>query len=564
MKPIRFLIKNSALALLCFSSFSCVNEAYDLSNLSSEAQLFKNSLSAPVGTLTIHMDSIIGGMNVDASVLTVKDGIYVFGYSGNFNLSKMTDKFNDVKLANLNNVNASVNLFDASAYPPGPAFPLPQTAQQTYPGTAAIDLPAGFGNVDPIEIDSIILKNTFLKISTKCVGLVASNNKPIGDYITATFKPKGTAAEYYVNGVKSDEWTIRLGEPTTVEIHKINMTGDATQLGMDINVSIQVPTLGDIMVTERIKTYVEVLLEFTDGIDYNVVWGKVDYALDRSDIDPIRFEGLGDIISENDLLSIYNPKITLKTVGNLGVPIDLNLFMSATNSNTGQTSPGLTDATFHMQAATRPETPITSTKTIDRTNGTDGLFKINPDIINMGYDGRTVIEAGKNHFISKNSQLSLDYNMEIPLQFGNDLHISVDTTLENPFGDNLDILDNQEDMSVAINLNVENRIPLNMQIKLEALDANNNSLFTVQTDTIMAANTTNGLSTSAALTNTDILLSPDQINKLKDTKMFGVSFIVTSNQDVDFVSVQPSDYITIKIGGKINGGVILDLSNNSK
>jgi len=96
MKPIRFLIKNSALALLCFSSFSCVNEAYDLTNLSNKSQLFKNSLSAPVGTLTIHMDSIIGGMNVDPSVLTVKDGIYVFGYSGNFNLTKMTDKFNTV------------------------------------------------------------------------------------------------------------------------------------------------------------------------------------------------------------------------------------------------------------------------------------------------------------------------------------------------------------------------------------------------------------------------------------------------------------------------------------
>jgi len=413
-------------------------------------------------------------------------------------------------------------------------------------------------------VDSVILKNTFLKISTNCVGLVASNNKPIGDYITATFTPKGTAAEYYVNGQKSSQWTIRLGEPFTVEIHKIDLTGGASQLGMDINMNIQIPNLGDIMVTEKIKTYVEVLLEFTNGIDYNLVWGKVNYTMDKSDIDPIRFEGLGDIISQNDVLSIYNPKITLKTVGNVGVPFDLNLFMSATNSKTGQTSPGLTDATFHMKAASNPQSPITNTKTIDRTNGTDGLFKINPDIINMGYDGHTVIENGKNHFISKNSQLSLDYNMEIPLQFGNDLKISVDTTLENPFKDNLDILDNQENMSVALNLNVENKIPLNMQIKLEALDTNNNSLFIVQTDTIKAANTTNGLSTSAALTTTDILLSPDKINKLKDTKMFGVSFIVTSKQDEQSISVQPTDYITIKIGGKINGGIILDLSNKSK
>jgi len=564
MKPIRFLIKNSALALLCFSSFSCVNEAYDLTNLSNQAQLFKNSLSAPVGTLTIHMDSIIGGMDVDSSVLTVKDGVYVFGYSGNFNLSKMTEKFNDVKLANLNDVNASVNLFDASLIPAEPPYALPKIAEQTYPGTAAINLPAGFGSVDPIDVDSIILQNTFLKISTKSVGLEASNNKPIGDYITATFTPKGTAAEYYVNGVKSNQWTVRLGEPFIVEIHKIDLSGDASQLGMDIIVSIQIPNLGDIMVTEKIKTYVEVLLEFTDGIDFNMVWGKVDYTLDRSDIDPINFDGLGDIIGENDVLSIYNPKITLKTVGNLGVPIDLNLFMSATNSTSGVTSPGLTDATFRMQAATSPLLPITSTKTIDRTNGTAELFKINPDIINMGYDGHTVIETGKNHFIAKNSQLSLDYKMEIPLQFGNDLRISIDTTLENPFGDNLDILDNQEDMSIAINLNVENRIPLNMQIKLDALDENNNTLFTVQTDPILAANTTDGLSTSAALTDTDITLTPQQIGLLKDTKMFGVSFVVTSKQDVESVSVQPSDYITIKIGGKINGGVILDLSNNSK
>ena len=103
-----------------------------------------------------------------------------------------------------------------------------------------------------------------------------------------------------------------------------------------------------------------------------------------------------------------------------------------------------------------------------------------------------------------------------------------------------------------------------MQIELEALDTDYKTLFSVQTAPILAAKTTNGLATDYTDTPTEIALTPTQINKIKDTKMFRVSFLITAKQGEKFVSVQQSDYVTIKIGGKINGGVLLDFSSSNK
>jgi len=561
MKHLRSTTRNCAIALLSISSFSCIDNAYDINNLNKEVELFKNSLSAPVGTTTIYLDSIIGGLDVDSTVLNVKNGMYVFGYSGNFDLGNLSSTFNTFKIASIPPTEGKINLYNASGIPESTLpIPLPNAEAKNYLGSLNIPLPTNFGKTELIDIDSISLTNTYVKISAACVGLSGGNGKVLGDNMFITFTADD-AADYYIDGVKKKSWVVRANEFKTVEIRKIRLAGGNNKLGLDYNVSIQIENSGDVMITKNIQSYMNYQVEFLDGIDYDIVFGKVNYGLSGS-MDPIHFDGLGEIINENDVLSIYNPTITLNTEGNLGVPINLDLNMSTENSKTGKKA-NLTNASFKMLATSSPSIMKTNTFALNKDNGTSNLFKINPDLIQLSYDIQTDTTTS-NHFLAKNTQLNMSYKMEIPLQFGSDLRISIDTTLENPFSDNLDKLEDQENLNVALLLSIKNRIPLDMQIELEALNENGDSLFTVKTDPIDAAVTTGGYATNYTETTTEVTLSNENINKIKDTKMFRVSFIVSARQGETFVTVQPSDYITITIGGKINGGVILDLSSDSK
>jgi len=439
-----------------------------------------------------------------------------------------------------------------------------------------ISLPSSFFSTSLIDIDSVSLVDTYIRLSAECVGLEGGNGKTLADNMSITFTPvKDTnaagkfvdAADYYIKNKKTDKWEdttswkLGPGEIDTIKIGKIRLT-DSKKLSIRGDVQISVENLGDVIVTDNAMSYITFKIKFFNGIDFDRIFGQVNYTLPKTQITPINFDGLGKILNENDVLSIYNPTIILNTEGNIGVPVDLTLDMSTSNSKTGVSSPALTNATIRIPNASNYPDLTESTDTIDKDNGTSELFKINPDIINLGYEAHTVKNKNEHYFIAKSSQLSLNYAMEIPLQFGNDLRLSIDTTLENPFADNLDILDDQDSLSVGLFLNVKNRIPLAMEIELEALDENYNSLFTVQTGTINAAKVDDsGLATDTTATNVEILLGSDEINQLKDTKMFRVTFIVSSSQSAKSVSVKPSDYITLTIGGKINGGILLDFKS---
>ena len=568
MKPSRSFINISVIAALCLSTLSCIDNSYDLSNLSKKAELFKNSLSAPVGTATIYLDSIIGGMDVDTSILTVKNGMYVFEYSGNFDLGNFSNKFNTFKLSTVETPPPThVYLYDARNVPESQLpFDLPTAESQNFTGAISINLPANFGKTELIDIDSILLKNTFIKLSAAHFGLDGGNGKSLGDNISITFTAEGNAADYYRKNKttkiweKTNTWPFSLGETDTIMIGKIRLTNANNKLDLNSNIWVQIAEAGDVKVTDNIKTHIDFNLDFIDGIDYDRIWGKVDYGLPGNL--SINFDGLGKIIGDNDVLSIYNPKINIKTESNVGIPVDLDLNVSTLNSNTGKTAPAV-NKTFRMIPTNDPNVMKSNSFTIDRTDGTDGLFKINPDLIRLNYNAQTDTSTS-NHFLTKNTQLNVSYKMEVPLQFGGDLRIGIDTTLENPFAGKLDQLEEQDNLSVILLLNVQNRIPLTMQIELEALDMNGDSLFTVQTAPIEAAKTSAGVATTYTETQTQIPLTSAQINLIKKTEMFKICFLVTAKEGEAFVTVQPSDYITIKIGGKINGGVLFDFSSTSK
>ncbi|MDP4278586.1 MAG: hypothetical protein Q8914_13255 [Bacteroidota bacterium] len=554
MKHPRFFLKICAVTLTGALAYSCIDDAYDLSNLSKKFELFGNSLAFPVGYTTIHMDSVINGLNIDASTLSVEDGKYVFNYSGSMDMSGLTNAISDFKLATISPVTTPVNLFDASSH--GGTYTMPAGFYEEYTGSTTINLPSFTTSL--ISVDSIALKNAIMQITLGSTGLGGTK---LASSISITFTALDNNAEYIVNGVPKTTWTIHMGETCNVGINKLRLSGSSPSLGLSETVVMNVAGNGDVTATG--KTKMNITMNVLDGMDFNTVYGKVSYSKTGT-LDPISFTGLNEKLGNDDVLSFYNPSIQLMTEGNLGVPINFNLEMGTSNSKTGQ-SRSLSNADFTLHAAASPVSSVKDTFLIDKTYGTDQLFKINPDQINLGYHFQTLTNTSYDHFIAKDSRISMKYAMKIPLQFGGDLNIGMSKdSIDNPI--DLSKLDNQDNLKVALTLNVENRIPLSLKLELTAYDENHNELFTAESGSIAAANPIDpvtGFATAAQHTSTEISLTSDQINKLKDTKTFKATFIITSNNLASFVTVQPSDYISFKIGAKTEGGVQIDLDKNS-
>lgn len=535
-------------------SFSCIDKTFDMESLSTKMELFSESMDFPIGKTTIYLDSVISGLDADTTVLRVENGVYVFRYAGSMDMSGLTNELSGFSLEPMTGVSGKVNMFDATGL--STPYDIPPMVY-SYNGSANIDLPTFSTNL--ITVDSVVLKNTFMQISLGNTGLGGTK---LSESIQATFTAQGNGAVYYVDGNPATTWTVRMGETKQVEIRKLRLTGGTDSLTLNEAVTMSILTAGDVTAEQPVQTTLDYTITMSP-VDFDVVYGKVDYELGNTPLDPINFDALGDLLGDNDVLSFYNPTIKVTTTGNLGVPVDINLNMSTTNSTTGNTA-SLTNTILKMQPASAPGETKVNNFVIDNRNGTDDLFKINPDRINMGYSVKTDLNTTNNHFIAKNSTLSMDYAMEIPLQFGSDLNLNISQTMDSPVGD-LGILDDQDDLVLGLSLKVNNRIPLGLRVQLTALNEDSVDLFTAMSETIAAApvDPLTGKATGVSETTTSIDLTSTQINLLKQTKQFRVGFVITAAGQGSYVSVQQDDYIDIKVALKTEGGLIIDPSNLS-
>lgn len=552
MKKTRF-IKPCIVALAGALSFSCIDNTYDLSTISTKMELFGNSLALPIGYTTVYLDSIIGGLGVDASTLSVDDGVYIFHYSGSMDMGGLTASLSNFNLKSVAQSDGYIDLYDAT----GISLPYDLPAMNyTYNKVLSVDMPDF--STDLISIDSLELTNTTMHISfdQSEMGFTGAN---LGDIIKIKFTPVGNGADYYINNEKVTSWDVNFGESSDVEIRMIRPSSGGSGLNINETVTVSIANMGDVQVN-RAKNRLKCSMTL-DNVDFNEVYGKVTYSKPAANLDPISFDALGSILEDNDVLSFYNPKITLSTSGNIGVPVDFTMSMGTSNSKTSE-SRSITDTTFRMVPAANAQETKVNTFVIDRTNGTSDLFKINPDQITMGYSFATDPTTATNHFIAKSSQLTMNYAMEIPLQFGNDLQLNMGSIMESPMGD-LSILDDQGDLALGLAITATNSIPLNLKLKLTALDKDSADLFTAESDTIKAAPVGDlGKSTGVTTTNTNLTLSSSDLNKLKDTKKFRIGFEITNNQS-PYVAVQNTDSIGIKVGVLMKNGLIINLDKSA-
>ena len=286
-------------------------------------------------------------------------------------MSGSTNSLSDFGLPTISPINGSVNLYTVPGSPEYP-FDIP-TMDISYPTNVSMPLPSFSTTL--IEVDSITLTNTILHISLDNEGL---DGPGLSQSVSITFTPQGTGADYYIGNDKKTSWTVNMGESVDVEIRKLRLTSGSGNLSMNVSTRMNITNPGDVQATQA---QTRMLYNMSvSSIDFDVVYGKVDYSKPAANLDPISFNALGSILGVNDVLSFYNPKSPLSTSGNIGVPIDFTMSMGTSNSKTLDTR-SLSNTTFHMVPAANAQETKVNTFVIDKDNGTSNLFKINPDQI---------------------------------------------------------------------------------------------------------------------------------------------------------------------------------------
>lgn len=547
----RLFLKSSSIALLCMLSFSCVDEAYDISKVK-DITLLKN-VDLPIGTFETSMDSIL--KTVD---LKVKNGVYTFLVGNAIDLSAVNSALSGFTPALIPNPAATVvDMLDGTSLPHVPSnVPVGST---DYAGSTSVTLPSFKTTmIDPV--DSILLSNTTFTMKAITNNLGGSG---LNSSISITCSPVGNAAEYYdpSTGNKITSWNIPVNNTSgkTIGI-RILKPANGSNLQINCAAALNVVDGSPVTITAKAMTSISLTVAFSP-VDFQTVYGKVDYG--KSDNVDIDFGGFGDIITNNSVISFYDPTLKLYTNSNLGVPINLTLNMTSKNSVTNISSnPVIANRT--MLAASNPTSTKQNVLTIDEPNdGLADLFKVNPDQISMGYS----IQTNKtiSSFINKNTFLTISDTMEIPLRFANDLVINKQIEMESPFKQLMDSLPTQDSLQIGFVLTVTNRIPLAIRIKMIGLDDNGNEQFTVTSGLIRAGDLidSNGFATDTATTTTELLFDNDQINLLKSTPKFKVEFAISATQASGGAALRPSDYIKIKVAGKIRGGIKIDLGDNA-
>lgn len=551
MKSSRTFFRIGVLAISGCMIASCVDESYDLTKADYEMLLMKDGINIPIGSLELSMDSILKVDENSASGLRVKNDMYYFSLSSQVNVGNLNQTISNLTLDKPGDFSTSIGLNFQGV---GQGQSLPSGTNESFSQNIENQIPDF--NTQFITVKKVDLKSTTFTMRNTTSGLSGNN---LNQSIRIRCTPLNNVGTYLINGqpLTNGYWEMNGNDEDTIELSKLDLTTEQT-LKIQCQATIQVASYGDVTLTSSTPS-INVSAQF-NGIDFTTAYGKIDYSMSETNLQ--EFEGFGDLLGGgNNVLSIHNPQIKFKWRENLGVPVYVNMDITAKNEATND-SVSLTNTQFSMGAAANSTTFVVDSAIINNENGTSNLLKINPTMLRSKFSIRTD-NTLENSFISKDLQINLESEFEIPVQFNDDLLLNVSDTIDNPFGDVVEKLGTQRDLAFGLNFDVENRIPLNVVLKLTALDDMGSSMFTEVSDTILAAGgiDANGFATQATESQAQLSISSANIDRLKDVAQFKIEFIVIGEETSNgFVTISPSDYIHIQVGALVTGGMVLDLN----
>jgi hypothetical protein len=255
---------------------------------------------------------------------------------------------------------------------------------------------------------------------------------------------------------------------------------------------------------------------------------------------------------------LTNPKLNFSVINSFGIPLELSINnLKTINVITNQITP-ISNSNLNAIAISAPlnvgDSTVTNLPQINNSNTTNFNSLINNTPKYLTYSAGVITnpigQTGTLNHISKNSQLKLKANFELPLEgFAYDFEIK--DTLNFNFAENTDQVE-----QVLFRLISSNGFPMNLLIAGEFVDQNYNPLIDFiggEKELIGAAQVDNtGRVSSANSKIIDILFDKTKINLLKNAKYVILKATAATTQPQTQVVKIYDDYkLLLKLGMQV-------------
>ncbi len=293
----------------------------------------------------------------------------------------------------------------------------------------------------------------------------------------------------------------------------------------------------------------------------DMFYGKIGKTLDRID-QMIDLSSIPELLKkEGVVLDFYSPNLSVILKSNVGIPINgmttitpiignQRIEQNAISFNMGfpmSIDPNKDMVSKYWIASSKSGAPADFTF-IEKN--ISSLIKKIPDAINLSVVPSTDISV--QHILDCNAiyKLSANCNFVIPFAFGKDLSISFSDTLANlpdMFGK---LLSSSE---ILLGGEVENTIPLQMELSVALLDGNNNPINITSNKQIIKAPVQSGVPVKTPLS-----LSIKGNKTAINGKKLVVNFKAVSGE-VEGLPLNSKSYLRAVLNAKIPGGVEIEI-----
>lgn len=349
-----------------------------------------------------------------------------------------------------------------------------------------------------------------------------------------------TSTLTYSGGTTTENITIDLQNT----LSDFNATGTPNLLPIDISVTLE-GTGNPIVGTETINLD----FQFTN-LDYEHFRGLINpETINFTDSIAIRlFTNITD-----GTFSFTNPRITFDITNSFGIPIQLDFNeLKTINESSGQEYPlaGFNDQlTIPLPTTMGQEASKTFELNKDNTTNMDQIVSSTPNYFFYDLD-LNVNPSGAMaplHFITRNSSLKLNAEVELPLE-GFAYGFEFRDTLDFEVGE--DFEDAEAINFVMLRLIIENGFPVDIDAQINFMDEHHNIVFSAFTDIedIVQSGAINeqGRVINATRKISDITLEKDDIELLSHVKYFEIHALGQTKDGPSETTVRIHDDYTIK------------------
>ncbi len=461
-------------------------------------------------------------------------------------------------------------------------------------------------DIDYLHIDRVELADTWLTLDIRAASMPDLGSAPRIDVVVAL------PEEIIIDDSRVDDGN-NLHIEGSFDSDNIFSMDPIAITGLDLNGYEDLKQAGEIMKTIDItgKVFVsepkvenpedlngqEVLVYVEGGIqavNIGKITGNIGYSLKKENEDgsdalsqTVDLSGLPDFIKGEDVtLDFANPYITVDVTSNIGIPVQGNISITPVFADVPDTENSQSIQITVPKKESAQDKGVTSYWIAASDTGMPQgyrfvkaeigeLLKEIPDSIELNIDAST--DRAETFIVEPQAEyeLALDYDVIVPLEFGEDLKIVMDYTF--PGDGDLDENDGQTDgtetgsdsegetlpsiMGELLNMNslgiagsIESTLPLELALRLELLDSEKKVIPSEAMQIPIQA----GSMTHPSVSDLDVALKLAEGADGTDLSYIKMYFEVTSG-NMAGEPVTEDSYIKATLKVKVPGGVTIDL-----